>query len=304
MNQADIEQNNLSLAKGGFECEFGGRYGKFLFVALKNALDEVDITFDTGGITMLGIDSGRIALYKVKIDADDLIRYEFPKSVDTFTVSIDMDSFKFLKTIPESFIVKGNVNDENIAFNVVMDNVIMGIPKITFTSGIKIEALNMIEYNGAIEVEFSKLDTMCKVGKNVSETVDLTIEPDTVNDKVQILSDKKDKPVTVMGRLTAKMKGLNQNYSQILCKDVENVDKGTPYKHIFDVEIINSVLKFKNVYENSYKNSTPNFISLLANQPMKMIVVIGANSSVVSYIAPRVEENDDDEYDGTWDEPK
>lgn len=109
---------------------------KCIFEVLKDILNDVNMIFDTNGLRILALDSARVALVNVFLDADNFEEYTCTKRV-TAGVNIS-NTYKILKSISGSDVMIMDLTDnESIRISVHNDT-----KKMTTTHELKLLDIN------------------------------------------------------------------------------------------------------------------------------------------------------------------
>jgi len=241
---------------------------KFLTKILKTIMifkdNDVKLDLTKNGINIVKIDDGRIAIYILTIDKSDLVDYKMD-DVQTFNIDITelskyIRKFKFRKTDYSLF--EFSFHTDNCY--VIADGIKKNFPNFAIRKDdIKIAALTKIEY----KIQFQNLNHF---GRFIDKTnVDHTIKI-LLKENLSLSS------------------GLIQ-FTDLTMNKVEGLLINDEYGEIDLIFACSYLKKFKEIYNSEA------VLYLKFDAPLKIVNKLGLFSNIVFYLAPRIEEKEEDE---------
>ncbi|MHA1338560.1 MAG: proliferating cell nuclear antigen (pcna) [Promethearchaeota archaeon] len=250
---------------------------KGIFEAINAVVTETIINFDQNGISLSAIDEGRICLVLINLDKDDFDGYVCDKE-HKLGLNIE-DMVKILRRSSNDIITL-KYKDDSGKINIIMKNNTSKKSR-TFSlklidineSGIKPEALMNIPYKASVSIPLVYLDESIKDADIFSETLSV------------ILSKNEG--------IIFKAEGQNGEMKTELEKDDDGVEEFNIEEDgegSFAIAYLKNILKIGSITDRLT-------ISLNPNTPIKCQFNILSNSSFIYFLAPRVEEEEEEDYD-------
>jgi proliferating cell nuclear antigen len=261
-----------------FEIVFkDSKFVKGLFEAVNAIIEETKIEFSPGGISMIGIDSGRICFVGFKLesgnfddyrcDENNLIGINITDLVKILKRSEKEDTitFKYINFAPDNtkmtVIIKDKKSSKSRSFSLKL--VELGDPKIDSF------ALDNLAYPGAISIPLSYLEEAIKDADIFSETLEISMNETSMLFKAE----------GVQGECEAELSKTDEGLSFFTC--TEHVE-GT-----FALEYLKSILKVSAIADRIE-------LYLDSKSPLKAKFNILSSSKFGYYLAPRIDEVPED----------
>jgi proliferating cell nuclear antigen len=249
-----------------------------IFEAVAAIVGECKMSFKKDGISMNSIDDGRICLINLKLNQKDFDEYKCEADYD-LGLNIE-DMVKILKrSSNDSITFKYQPDTKKI--KIVMKNdkskksrqFSLGLIDLG-DSGIKPEALEGIKYNASVLIPISYLDEAIKDADIFSETMSISLT-------------KKD-------GIMFKAEGQIGESETVLEKGDENVEN---FKVDEDGDGTFALSYLKNIIKVSATVVDKVELSLNSNTPVKVKFNVLADSNFTYYLAPRIEEEEENSED-------
>lgn len=246
-----------------------------VFEAISAVVSETQIRFDPEGIFLDAIDDGRICLIGVKIDKVD---YDSYKCDQKHTIGLNIeDVVKILRRGSAKDEVTFSYTPETKRFKILLKpekakkarTFALGLVQLN-DSGIKPEQLEKIEYNAKVSIPVSYLDEAIKDADIFSEVLMISFDREGITFKAE----------GQIGESEAVLESGDEGVQDYVCK-VESGDNSfalTYLKHIAKAMALSERVE----------------LSLNANTPIKVKYSIMSSSSIRYYLAPRVDEQEED----------
>jgi proliferating cell nuclear antigen len=245
-----------------------------IFEAISAIVSESRIQISKKGIVLNSIDDGRICLIGLHLDKDDFDAYKCDEDYD-IGLNID-DMVKILKRSnpTESITLSFDPNVKRI--KIIMKKV-DSKKKREFSlqlielgdSGVKPEALEKIKYSSEICLPLAYIDEAIKDADIFAETLNLKIEEEGIK-------------FNATGQIGESETFIEKGDPGVTKLEVSEMGEGT-----FALQYMKNILKIGVIAEsvNLFINS---------NTPIKCIFKILSSSSFTYYLAPRIEEEEED----------
>ena len=259
-----------------FEIKFNeAKLVKGIFESISAIVAETKMVFAPEGISLNSIDDGRICLISLFLDSSDFddykceISYELGLNIEDLVKILkrsggsDKITFKYKpETKKISILIKKEGSKKSRQFSLQL--IELG------DSGIKPEALESIEYSAQVQVPVSYLDEAIKDADIFSDTL------------IVKMSDEEGIIFKAEGQIGESECILEKDDDGVEDFKVESSGEGT-----FALDYLKNIIKIGSIADK---------VSLHLNSetPLKAKFNIMANSSFSYYLAPRIEEEEDD----------
>jgi proliferating cell nuclear antigen len=256
---------------------------KGVFEAISAVVSEAKMKFTPNGIFLDAIDEGRICLIGMKLDKDDFDTY---KCSDTYELGINMeDVTKILRrgTAKEEITLVYNPDIKKIKILLKAEKSKkarqfgLGLIQLGDT-GIKPEALDKIEYTSKISIPLSYLEEAIKDADIFSECLILSINKENMMFKAE----------GQIGESETVLESGDEGIQDFTC-GVETGD------NTFALAYLKNIVKVSAISDRVE-------LSINAGTPMKAKFLVMSSSLFKYYLAPRIDEQEED-YDEANSEP-
>lgn len=246
---------------------------KVLFEALKELLDDCNITFNEGGMRILAIDGSHVCLVHMKLEADNFAKYfcSEPKIVgvninylhkllrqvsqnDTLTFYIDSD-------MPHELGIRIENKDQNSVTNYLykmleIDEKEMAVPEVTFSAAMSMPSL-----------EFQNL---CRYLKDITEDIEVTC----INDQLII-----------------SLEGDNANMKKV----IRESEKGLTFLTCAEDEVIHGKFSLRFLLMFTKATNLSQHVGIYLNNDFPMVIQYSiANLGELRFaLSPKVEQDYD-----------
>lgn len=253
---------------------------------------ETKLNYDQEGITIYGIDDGRISLYIERIEPSDCEKYELQKKDSHGRISVNLEEIlKKLSTYKdkknESKLLNIKIYAEKMLLTVgkskhTIKNIELG------DSGLKPEALESIDYDSSFKILTKVFAQTLKICDVHTEVLSIQIE----NKELKIFTEGK----------------VGETYSFFHTQDIHpDIDEyfltDTDMNDLGEITFANLYLRYMLFKEFSSRIE----LALKDNTPLKSIIRYAKpkqkgdkserlyDTKTTIYLAPRIEEDDDDD---------
>jgi proliferating cell nuclear antigen len=245
-----------------------------IFEAISAIVSETKMEFSPSGISMNAIDDGRICLVGLKLDKDDFDTY---KCEGSYVLGLNIDDMvKILRRSGAGDSITFKYSPETKKINILMKSEKskksrqFGLQLIELgDSGIKPEALDNITYASKISIPLSYLDEAIKDADIFSETLVLSMADDGITFKAE-------------GQIGESETVLEKGDEGI--QDFSCTEKGDG---TFALQYLKNIVKISAIADRVE-------LSLNSNTPLKAKFNILSSSLFKYYLAPRIDEKEED----------
>lgn len=253
---------------------------KGIFEAISAVVGESKMSFTPDGITMNAIDDGRICLVGLELSKDDFDAY---KCEDSYDLGLNIeDMVKILKRSSSSDSITFKYKPKSKKIQISMKDLSskksrhFSLQLIDLgDSGIKPEALENIEYQATATIPISYLEEAIKDADIFSETLQFKMSG---SGGIEFKSE---------GQIGATETQLAKDDDSIQNFSVEDEAEGT-----FALQYLKNIIKINAIADLVN-------LSLNSNTPVKAKFNVLSSSNFTYYLAPRIEEEEED-YDENY----
>lgn len=239
--------------------------------SIKDLVRETNMDWDSAGIRIQGMDPAHVALSNIFLSSEDCECYHIREGI---TVGIDLHSVNKILAMTDStdsceFFIKSD-EDSNLSIKIQsQDNSKEGLFEIPLLE-IESEFMEIPEtdYENQVQIASSEVPSAIRDMSFLSDSVDFNISHDEFQLKVQGDCGKGQR-----------------SWKDTICKITTNCDKNSPHSQRFPIKYIMLALKATATTQTLLLEFSP-------NSPLRIRCMIGAKSSIVNFVAPKIDEDD------------
>lgn len=284
-------------------CQIETKFFKKITEVIQKHLETAKVILNKNGIQFYDMDLSHIILYHIYVDKEDCMNFtihdmsKFNTDNDKAIVSLDFSKLlrimELIRIKPHIYYTKGDLQGQikkhgtnteiTLLFcekGLIVSN---GTRKITMQyvenepEEINIEALYVMEYHNNAKIQLEPFYNDIQMCEIFGETITLHVKIENNLPKLFIKASS-----------DAKEYDLYENEVQI--DTIESKDN-KPFKNVYAISMLKNML----IPFNNYMKTA--IIEHNHQSPLKMRIDWKLNSFVTYFLAPRVEDQDDDMYD-------
>ncbi|MHA1822061.1 MAG: proliferating cell nuclear antigen (pcna) [Promethearchaeota archaeon] len=250
-----------------------------IFEAVSAVIEEANIIFSEDGVFINAMDEGRVCLISLKLSKDDFDEFKCTGS-EELGVSID-DLVKILRRSADDSITFKHEDNSNKLEILMKSNKKKKTRKFSLQlidlgeKSVDTGALEKIEYTSKVTIPIEYLDESIKDADIYAETLTILI----------------DEEKGIIFRAEGQI-GENENIYEKDDEGIENLEVSEVGEGTFALQYLKYLVKVQSITDKL-------FMALSTGTPLKAIFNILTASSITYFLAPRIEEEEED-YDETY----